>query len=385
MRVMFWSAVHWPHIGGVQELANNLLPALQERGHRFVVVSDQDSPDLPEQEEHHGVRIVRFPLSGSLRDIDQLARIRRHIHELKREFSPELHHTVALGTTDFYYQITARFRPAPRLVSLFGQWPPLYDRFLGSILSTADWVVCDSDHSQEYARRLVPDTASHSSVIHNAIRIPPQEPAPPSWHPPTLLYLGRLSPEKGVDLALEALSLLREEHPDARLIIAGDGPERERLEQQAHDLALSGAVCFKGWVPQEAIPSLLNQVVLLVLPSRSDSFPLAGLQAASMQRPIVATRVGGLAELILNHQTGLLVETEDPSALAGAIASLLDDPEETILMGKAARKRALAEFRFEKLVDAYEMVYHKAVREGIESGGSKNPEDTMMRGGAESR
>ena len=179
--------------------------------------------------------------------------------------------------------------------------------------------------------------------------------------------------------------MLREEHPDARLIIAGDGPERERLEQQAHDLALSGAVCFKGWVPQEAIPSLLNQVVLLVLPSRSDSFPLAGLQAASMQRPIVATRVGGLAELILNHQTGLLVETEDPSALAGAIASLLDDPEETILMGKAARKRALAEFRFEKLVDAYEMVYHKAVREGIESGGSKNPEDTMMRGGAESR
>lgn len=363
MRVMFWSAVHWPHIGGVQELANNLLPALQERGHRFVVVCEQDPPDLPAHEEHHGVRIVRFPLSRGLQDIDQLAWIRSQIQKLKREFSPELHHTVALGATDFYYRITAHIQPAPRLVSVFGRWPPMYDPLLRSILSTADWVVCDSDHSRKYANRLLPDTASRSSVLRNAIRIPPEEPAPLPWQPPTLLFLGRLSREKGVDLVLTALSLLKEDHPDAQLIVAGDGSERERLAQQTHDLALSGSVRFKGWVPQEEIPALLNEATLLVLPSRSDSFPLAGLQAALMQRPVVATHVGGIPELILNRQTGLLVERENPSALAGAISSLLNDPAGAASLGEAARKRALTEFRFDRLVDSYEKLYRKVATE----------------------
>lgn len=361
MRVMFWSAIHWPHIGGVQELANNLLPALQERGHRFIVVSEQDPPDLASHEEHHGIPIYRFPLRRGLRDIDELARIRSRIRELEEGFSPDLHHTVALGATDFYYQISVRPHTAPRLVSLFGRWPTMYGRFLGKLLSTADRIVCDSADSLEYAEDLASGMSPRCCVIRNALPVPAQEPTPLSWHPPHVLYLGRLSREKGVDLALTALSMLTARHPRSRLIVAGDGPDRGILEQQARDLNLSERVCFKGWVPQEDVPSLLNKAVMLVLPSRSDSFPLAGLQASLMQRPIVATRVGGLPELVIDHQTGLLVEQEDPSALAGAMSALLDDPERTVQMGKAARNRVLAEFGFEAMVEAYEAVYRKVV------------------------
>ena len=373
MRVMFWCTVYWPHIGGIQTMANALLPALRERGHEILVIADQDPPDLPTEDEHQGIPIYRFPFAAGLRDIDRLTEIRGQLIRLKRAFAPHLCHTATLGTTDFYHHISAGACRTPVLVSLYGVWPRRYEQLLVRTFGSADWLTCDSASTLEYARRLMPAISPRSSVIRSAL--PPSSVAPePLPDPPRLLYLGRLAPEKGVDLALLAFASIVKRNPGAHLVIAGDGPERDALEQQTIRCGLAEVVHFLGWVATEKVPALLNTASMLILPSRADSFPLAGLQASLMERPIVAARVGGIPERVVDRKTGLLVEKENTGALAEAISHLLDHPKDAARMGKAARKQILNNFRHDQYIDAYDRLYRRIVvnqRDGRRTGGTQ--------------
>lgn len=359
MRVMFWSSVYWPHIGGVQVLARHLLPALAARGHDLVVVADQDPPDLAAQEDQDGIRVLRFPLTLGLRDIDRLAGIRRDLADLRRSFAPDLCHTVALGATDFYERITQDpEHPTPTLVSLFGHWPSQYSRLLCGTLERADWIACDSAQTLEYSYAVAPGAAAPRSVIRNAVGVPTVAPAPLP-DAPRLLVAGRLSREKGVDLALRAFALVLRRCPSARLTVAGDGPERLALEQLAAALGVGEAVEFLGWTAPDEVPRLLNAASVLVLPSRADSFPLIGLEAALMERPVVAAAVGGLPEMIVHEGTGILVNAEDPEALAIAVVRLIEDPAWSVRLGRAARQRVQERHRFSDVVDAYDELYER--------------------------
>jgi glycogen(starch) synthase len=180
-----------------------------------------------------------------------------------------------------------------------------------------------------------------------------------------LLCLGRLVEEKGFDLALNAFVLLRDSFPHTRLIIAGDGPARPALEQQAAKLDLAEFVQFVGWVTPDRVPALMNTATVVVMPSRHEGFGLVALEAALMARPIVATRVGGLPEVVAHQQTGLLVEQDDSKALAGAISALLADPNMAAQLGQAGYRRAQQLFRWECHVDAYTALYQKLAKEGV--------------------
>ena len=158
MRVMFWTTVFWPSIGGVQTVASELLAALGDRGYEFVVVTDRHAPELPAEEEHRGIPIRRFPFAASLRDVKRLAHVRGEVIRLRKSFEPELCHAATLGPTDFFQHVTAHVHRTPLLVSVFGEWPSMYDRLLGNTLRSADWVVCDSQDTLHYARRLAPET-----------------------------------------------------------------------------------------------------------------------------------------------------------------------------------------------------------------------------------
>jgi glycogen(starch) synthase len=179
-----------------------------------------------------------------------------------------------------------------------------------------------------------------------------------------VLCVGRLSAEKGVDVAIAGFASIVERFPQARLIIAGDGPLKADLEQQALELKIRDFVDFVGWVIPEMIPSLINTATLVVMPSRSEGLPLVALEAALMARPIVATRVGGLPEVVLHQENGLLVEPEDHNALAEAMAMLLDQPETARSMGEAARCRVQTVFSWDRHVNAYDALYRQLVANG---------------------
>jgi glycogen(starch) synthase len=164
---------------------------------------------------------------------------------------------------------------------------------------------------------------------------------------------------KGFDLALSAFATIASRVPAVRMVVAGDGPARAPLEKQAAELGLRDSVDFVGWVAPENVPALINTATIVVMPSRWEPFGLVALEAAQMARPIVATRVGGLTEVVEHGQTGLLVDNENPDALAKAMAELLEHPQVTTRMGETARSRAIERFSWSRCVDAYDSVYRK--------------------------
>ena len=379
MRILFWTELFWPYIGGAEVFAAKLLLALRERGHEFIVVTRQDDPSLPETSSFNGIPVYRFPFYATLLagNIDQLIKIRRQVIELKRAFAPVLAHINSFGPSVLFHLGTANAHPAPLLFTLHGdQYPPPVgrDTLLEQALRAADWVTVPSVATVEYTRHLVPGFVPRVSVIYNGVEVPSLRPEPLPIAAPRLLCLGRLFAEKGVDLLLTALASIVDRCPQARLVIAGDGPERSALEQQAAELGLGHRVEFTGWIAPAAVPALINTATLVVMPSRREALPLVALEAASMARPVVATRVGGLPEVVAHEQTGLLVAPEDSDALAEAIAFLLEHPETARRMGQAARRRAEEVFSWTRCVDAYETLYRRLT--GITA--TENTGDTSM-------
>jgi glycogen(starch) synthase len=329
------------------------------RGHEFVVIAPQSTLDLPTEHRYGGIPVYRFPFWKSHNDIDQLMDMRQRLVELKRNFAPHLIHRNTVGLSDFFYLLTAKVHPAPLLVTLHGQWQPLSDSLVERTLSVADWVVGCSASVLEAGRRLVPEIISRTSVIHNSLDVPPLKPTRLRFEPPRLLCLGRLVAEKGFDLALVALATLLERFPAARLVVAGDGPARVALQRQAAQLGISDAVDFVGWVVPGQVPALINDATVVLVPSQQEAFSLVALEAAWMARPVVAARVGGISEVVLHQQTGLLVEDAAGQALAEAIAFLLDHPQLAARMGRAGRRRAEEVFGWERYVNAYDALYRR--------------------------
>jgi glycogen(starch) synthase len=212
------------------------------------------------------------------------------------------------------------------------------------------------------ARQLVPEIIPRSSVVYNGLSLPDVPPAPLPFDPPLLLCLGRVVEDKGFDVALKAFALLVDGFPRTRLLIAGDGPARPALARQAADLGLADVVEFTGWVVPEKVPELMNRATVVVIPSRwREAFSLVALQAAQMQRPVVATRVGGLPEVVVHQQTGLLVEKEDARALAKALAYLLAQPRVAMEMGQAGRYRAQEVFSWDRHINTYDTLYKTVI------------------------
>ena len=361
MRVMFWSGTFWPNIGGVEVLAAKFLPALRERGYEYIVVAPKTHSSLPDEGQYSGIPIYRFPFRNDLseRSIDHLIATRQKIMALKRAFAPTLIHINAVGAENFFHLTTTEAHRAPVLVTLHGKWPAQADTIVKDMLVHADWVVGCSSAIIEEGRKLAAEITPRSSVIYNAVEVPSLSAAPLPFNPPRLLCLGRAAHEKGFDLVLSAFGSIIRRFPEARLVIAGDGPERAALETQATDQGISEAVEFSGWVSPMRVAELINSSTLVVIPSRQDSLPLVALEAALMARPLVVSRVGGLPEVVMHQEGGLIVDKEDIDGFASAVSFLLGHPDVAVEMGEASRRRVQAVFTWDRHLEAYDAIYRK--------------------------
>jgi glycogen(starch) synthase len=216
----------------------------------------------------------------------------------------------------------------------------------------------------EDVRRLAPEISDRSSVIYNGLEMPELAPEPLPFEAPTLLCAGRVVRDKGFDVAVSAFATVRRRFPKARLVIAGDGPARAELEQQAAEMGVREAVDFLGWVPPEKIPALMNSATLALVPSRwREAFGLVALQAMQMARPVVASDVGGLPEVVAHGETGLVVPKEDPEVVAQAVTRLLENPSLAQEMGAAGRRRASLLFGFDRYLEEHEILYRRLLKE----------------------
>jgi glycogen(starch) synthase len=239
------------------------------------------------------------------------------------------------------------------------------ETIIGRVLRRSSWITTVSASLLADVHQRVPDVVSRSSVVPDGLPSQKLLPLPLPIDRPKILCLGRLINDKGFDLAITAFASIVDRYPEARMIIAGDGPMRSALERQAADWQLGDLVTFTGLVAPEDVPGLLNQATVVLMPSRREGLPRVALEAALMARPVVAARIGGLAEIIQHGETGWLVEPEDSDALAMASLFLLEHPDLAARMGEAARKRVQETFSWERCVDTYDDLYRRIGNAGL--------------------
>ncbi len=174
----------------------------------------------------------------------------------------------------------------------------------------------------------------------------------------TLLYVGRLERRKGVEHLIRAFARLTRQHPDLRLVIGGDGPERESLERLARQLALERVV-FLGYVPAAELPGLFASADIFCAPATyAESFGIVLIEAMAAGLPIVAAANDGYAGLLRAHPGNLLAPPGDDRALAGAIATLVAAPDYRARV--AARNRAAARrYSWEVVGDQIMAIYRR--------------------------
>jgi glycosyltransferase involved in cell wall biosynthesis len=207
---------------------------------------------------------------------------------------------------------------------------------------------------------------SHIKTIYEGLDISgfTQRRAPrtrPSDDPIAIGCVAHLSPEKGVDYLIHAASLIPDVRTRARFIIVGDGKCRQDLEKQARGLGLEDCFQFAGF--QDQTSAFLRSFDIFVLPSLSEGLSSAILSAMASSLPVVATRVGGIPELIRNEEEGLLVPPGDPAALAEALGRLCNDPEARLLMGRKGRARVEKFFTLQRKILETEKICESLIRE----------------------
>jgi glycosyltransferase involved in cell wall biosynthesis len=209
-------------------------------------------------------------------------------------------------------------------------------RLARTILRRAQLVIAASSALAASAREL---GAHEVRVIPSGVDLPDE--VGDEATPPEVLYAGRLSPEKGV---LELVEAAR----GMNLVVAGDGPLRTRVP---------GA---RGFVEHDELQALYARAAVVACPSRREGFGVACLEAMAHARPVVATGVGGLRDLVLDGETGLVVPPRDVRALRAALERLLGDRELRRRLGSAGRERAAGHFSWEAVTDATVAVYRMA-------------------------
>jgi glycogen(starch) synthase len=366
--VLFWCSSFLPYLGGVEVLGSRLLLALRDR-HELVVVTGRDSLELPEDDELGGVPIKRLAFRRALesRDPATILETQRRVARLKRDFRPHLTNVYHPGPDIFFHVATRAAAPSPELAVLHMGLPPELLRPgspLRRWLEASAWVAACSASVLAETRREVPAIASRASVLYGSLPPPPVAPQAPGLDAPRLVCVGRVTEPKGFDVALVAFRAVLDRFPEARLAIAGDGPFRPELERLAAALGVSARVDFLGWVSLDRTFELIGESTLVVMPSREEPFGLVAVQAAQMARPIVASRVGGLPEIVVHGETGLLVPPGDGGALAESITALLEAPALAARLGRAAHERVGRRFVWERFVEDYDRLCRRLAGNG---------------------
>ena len=188
----------------------------------------------------------------------------------------------------------------------------------------------------------VPDLADH--------------PAPMKHHGELVVgCVGRLDPMKAHDILLRAIAQVE----GVRAVILGEGAYRSELEQLANQLRIQERVELRGWVDNPC--ATLPEFDIIAQPSRSEGFPLSVVEAMLAARPVVATRVGSMAEAVTDAQTGFLVDKDDVDGLAAALRCLRDRPDLRRQFGQRGREIAVGSFRAEQMAARYEQLWHQLV------------------------
>lgn len=265
----------------------------------------------------------------------------------------------------FYMMFLLRmFRPGKVVATVHSTIPPRsrwgFFRSVKSLLCrllfpVVDKFICVSNASKKDFCRNYGISESKVSVVHNGIRPFAADPLKAGGDISCVGCVARLDRDKGIEFLLRAFSSLCPAYPGLKCLIAGEGGDIKRLKRLAASLGISGRVEFAGYVSDKT--KLFSSIDIFVLPSLHEAFPLTILEAMHAGRPVVATGVGGVPELVEDRVTGLIVEPMDPDAIEEAVKYLLNNCPQADAMAAAGKKRVEEQFLFDKMLQKTENLY----------------------------
>jgi glycosyltransferase involved in cell wall biosynthesis len=388
MRILIVSGIFHPDVGGPATYLHELAHALKRSGHDVGVVAYSSSAgqiDYP-------FPVWRVPRTGS-----QAARMFRFIRTLF-----EVSASYPLWYVNDYglpAAIVGMVRRPVIVMKIVGDFAWEYSRRHGFTAEGIDSFqsrrsglrirllkLLQSVYARRAARIIVPSRylaeivtgwgvpGDRVRVVYNAVDVAhhhgsPQ--SPPDLEPGSLVVLtaARLAPWKGIDHLLRAFRIVAGELDRARLVIAGDGPDRSRLEELADELGLRGRVLWLGNVDRRDLLSWMSHARLFALLSEYEGFSHVLLEAMALGVPVVASAAGGNPELVRDDRDGILVRPADHQSTARTMIELLKSESQQFALAAASRKRG-SEFTWNRLLDATMAVFVESSRGGAPASGT---------------
>lgn len=372
------------NIGGPAIHVVNLTAHLDPARYASVLVTGTENPGEGSMLDYalaHGVEPVVIPeivgeASFKWRDVVAL----RKLYRLVREFRPHIVHTHT-AKAGFVGRVAARLAGVPVIVHtyhghvLHGYYSPLKTWLLRkmewALGHVSDCLIAVSEHVKQDLVQYGVAKAEKIAVVPLGFALQPFLEAHTQrgefrrelgLEPSTRLVgiVGRIFPIKNHRLFLEAAARVARHDPRVHFVVVGDGVLRPEMERFAAALGLRDRVHFTGW--RRDLPRIYADLDVLVVSSNNEGTPVSAIEAMAAGVPVVATRVGGLPDVVQEGVTGYLVPPRDPDALAEATVAVLQDPQRAAQMGEAARAVARERYSLERLVADIDTLYQGLLR-----------------------
>lgn len=339
------------------------------RGHRVVVASTA-GPLVPEAEAV-GISWKELPLRRHQLPFGLGVAVRRTLQIIDCEMPEVIVAHARIPAVVGY--LCARWKGLPLVTVAHGRYVRggLLRQLMDSSIGAGDLVIAISHALGQWMVQDKHLASERVRVVQNGIDLDrlnlqekPQDIRARHRIPLNAAVVGvvsRLVPEKGHIYLLRAFRELVGRFPSARLLIVGDGRHRAYLENWVHRNDLRKHVIFAGEAPGSDLGSLIAAMDIFCFPSPIEAFALVLLEAMALGKPVVASRAGGLPEIVVDGETGLLVEPADPEAIASALSVLLVDPQRAVSLGRAGKERVRRHFSAERMAVQTEEVYREAI------------------------
>ncbi|MFZ0395931.1 MAG: glycosyltransferase family 4 protein [Terracidiphilus sp.] len=345
-----------PECTGICRIIMGLAKYAEPNGYECRVLFFADGP-LKAQMSAAGISAHAIPWNGTFQDVVGAVRVCLWL----RRKGADLAHLHWGGRA---VRAICRLGGAPAVVQhVHGRINEITGEIPGSIsFPWADAVIASSNAVAACVK------SHRAEVIYAGIEV---NPAPESLTehsgPLQVGVLSRLTPIKNIGAVIKAAARLREKGIEIQVNIAGSGPSEPELRHIAAELRVTDRVCFLGW--QQDIRKLLSNWDLLLMPSLDESFPISALEAMAAARPVLASRVGGLPEIVVGGVTGELIPPEETAALVDHIATLANDRARLAEMGQAGWRRAQAEFSLQATATHMFRFYDRLLKDRLARSG----------------
>jgi len=341
----------WTDSVHVERWARGLI----ERGYRVKIVS-------PVEEKFDGIDSVNFPDTGKMSYLKYASAAAREA----RLFKPDIVHVHYAGGLGLW-GLKTKLRPL--VVSVWGSdvvdlpSKPHYRWLIKRVLRKATHVTATSRMLMEATVELQPSAMGKITVVPFGVNVPDRYQEQPEPEPVKICFAKNLKLIAGPDILLRAMTRVVGEIPDVVLNIAGTGEATGHVRRMIAQLNLTNHVNMVGFIENDRIYSFYQDHHFMVMPSVKEAFGVAALESLACGRPVVASKVGGIPEVLVDNETGILVDKGDPDKLAAAIIRLARDAALRERMGRAGHQFVKDNFTWERSLDLMVDVYNRVLHE----------------------